>query len=136
MSEPMMKNFKSLFNVRDTNTWILALSIVANIVWSFFILIMGFYILDVSEGLPGRVQIGLMLAEFTGAFLIGGFCGWLAFDDRGPTYGVIGGLGSVLMIIITLGASGGIAFMLSIVSLAGGFNGGALSRYRGKRKQE
>jgi hypothetical protein len=127
-------NRKSLFNIRGTNTWILALSIIANILWSFFVLMMAFYILDVGGGLPDRVQIGLMLAEFFGPFLIGGFCGWLAFDDLGPTYGVIGGLGSVLMIIVTLGASGGIAVLLSIVALAGGFNGGALSRYRGKRK--
>ena len=75
-----------------------------------------------------------MIAEFTGPFLIGWVCGWLAFDDRGPTYGVIGALGSVLIILITLLASGLIAVLLTIVALAGGFNGGLLSLYRGRRK--
>lgn len=127
-------NLKSLFNIRSTNTWIIAMSIAANLIWSFFVFIVAFYFIDIGDRLPGQVQIGLLVAEFIGPLVIGWFCGWLAFDDRGPTYGVIGGLGSVLMIIITLITSGGIAILLSIVALAGGFNGGALSRYRGKRQ--
>ena len=58
----------------------------------------------------------------------------LVFDDWGATYGVIGAFGSVLMILLTLLACGWIAILLSKAALAGGFNGGALSRYRGKRK--
>jgi hypothetical protein len=90
--------------------------------------------LDVSSGTIETVQVGLLLSEFIGPFIIGWFCGWLAFDDRGATYGVIGALESVFMILLTLLASGGVAILLSITSLAGGFNGGALTRYRGKRK--
>jgi hypothetical protein len=78
--------------------------------------------------------VGLFIGEFSGAFLIGWFCGWLAFDDRGATYGVVGALGSVFMILLTLLASGGIAILLSVAALAGGFNGGAITRYRGGHK--
>ena len=80
------------------------------------------------------VQAGLLISEFIGPFLIGWFCGWLAFDDRGATYGVMGALGSVFIILLTLLASGGIVIMLSIAALAGGFNGGAITRYRGRRE--
>jgi hypothetical protein len=60
--------------------------------------------------------------------------GWMAFDDRGATYGVVGALGSVYMVMLTLLTSSGIAMMLSIAALAVEFNGGAITRYRGRRK--
>ena len=79
-------NWKSLFDIRSTNTWILALSVAANLLWSFFALIIAFYLLNSGKVDIGLVQVGLLLAEFIGAFGIGWFCGWLAFDDRGATY--------------------------------------------------
>jgi hypothetical protein len=127
-------NRKSLFDVRGANGWIIALAVAANLLWSFFTLIIAFYILDVSGGTIETVQLGLLLSEFIGPLIIGWLCGWLAFDDRGATYGVVGALGSVLIILLTLLASGVIAILLSIAALAGGFNGGAITRYRGRRK--
>ena len=127
-------NRKSLFDVRGANGWIMALGVAANLLWSFFTLIIAFYILDVSGGTIETVQVGLLLSEFLGPFIIAWFCGWLAFDDRGATYGVVGAIGSVLIILLTLLASGVIAILLSIAALAGGFNGGAITRYRGRRK--
>jgi hypothetical protein len=127
-------NRKPLLDIRGANGWIIALGVAANLLWSFFTLIIAFYILDVSGGTIETVQVGLLLSEFIGPLIIGWFCGWLAFDDRGATYGVVGALGSVLIILLTLLASGVIAILLSIAALAGGFNGGAITRYRGRRK--
>jgi hypothetical protein len=127
-------NRKPILDIRGANGWILALAIAANLLWSFFVLILAFYVLGVSGGTIESLQVGLFLGEFIGAFLIGWFCGWLAFDDRGATYGVIGASGGVFMILLTLLASGGIAILLSIAALAGGFNGGAVTRYRGRRR--
>ena len=123
-------NRKSIFDVRGANGWIIALGVSANLLWSFFTLIIAFYILDIRGGTIESVQVGLLISEFIGPFIIGWFCGWLAFDDRGATYGVVGALGSVFIILLTLLASGGIAILLSIASLAGGFNGGAITLYR------
>jgi hypothetical protein len=94
-------NRKSLFDIRSANAWIIALGVAANLFWSFFTLIIAFYALDVSGGTIGRVQVGLLISEFIGPLIIGWFCGWLAFDDRGATYGVMGALGSVFMILLT-----------------------------------
>lgn len=127
-------NWKSLFDIRSTNTWILALSIMANLVWSFFALLIAFYIADIGKADTGLVQIVLLISEFSGPLIIGWYCGWLAFDDRGATYGLIGALGSVFIILLYLFTSGGIAIILSVAALAGGFNGGAITRYRGKSK--
>jgi hypothetical protein len=127
-------NRKPILDIRGANGWILALAIAANLLWSFFVLILAFYVLGVNGGTIESLQVGLFLGEFIGAFLIGWFCGWLAFDDRGATYGVIGASGGVFMILLTLLASGGIAILLSIAALAGGFNGGAVTRYRGRRR--
>ncbi len=125
---------KSFLDFRGTNGWILALGVAANLVWSFFTLLIAFYLLDVSGEAIDAVQVGLLISEFIGPLGIGWFCGWLAFDDRGATYGLIGALGSVFMILLYLLTSGGIAILFSIAALAGGFNGGALTRYRGKRQ--
>ena len=128
-------NLKSLFDIRGANYWILSLGVAANLLWSFFVLIFAFVqLLEAGDGDVGMAYVGLLLGEFIGPFAIGWFCGWLAFDDRGATYGLVGALGSVFMIFLTLLASGWIAILMSIVALAGGFNGGTLSRYRGKRK--
>ena len=126
-------NRRSLFDVRGANGWIIALGVVANLLWSFLVLIFAFYILRLNGGTITSVQVGLFIAEFIGSFIIAWFCGWLAFDDRGATYGVVGALGSVFMILVTLLASGAIAILLSIAALAGGFNGGTITRYRGRR---
>jgi hypothetical protein len=93
-----------------------------------------YYLLDDGDSALMVLQVGLMLSAFIGPFIIGWLCGWLAFDDRGVTYGILGALGSVIIFMIFLLASGGIAFLLSFAALAGGFNGGTLSNYRGKRR--
>lgn len=128
-------NLKSLFDIRATNYWILALSVLANLTWSFFSLLTAYYIAGTGIATPELTQVGLMLAEFIGPFAIGWFCGWLAFDDRGPTYGLVGALGSVVIILFTLLLTGAIAILLSFAALAGGFNGGIITRYRGGRKK-
>jgi hypothetical protein len=127
-------NLKSLFDVRSTNGWILALSVAANLMWSLFTLLIGFYLISGKSVAIVLLQVGLLLGMFIGPFIIGWLCGWLAFDDRGPTYGVIGALGSVAIILVTFLATGGIAILLSIAALAGGFNGGMLSLYSVKNK--
>jgi len=129
-------NLKSLFDIRATNYCILALSILANLTWSFFALLTAYYAAGTGIASIELTQVALMLAEFIGPFAIGWFCGWLAFDDRGTTYGLIGALGSVIIILFTLLLTGAIAILLSLAALAGGFNGGIITQYRGGRKKE
>ncbi len=107
------------------------MSIAANLLWSFFVMVYGFIrIVDSGDGDIGQAYVILLIGEFLGPLLIGWYCGWLAFDGRGPTYGVVGALGSILIILITLLASGWIAILFVIVALAGGLNGGMFSRFR------
>ena len=127
-------NSRSIFDIRNANGWILATSIAANMAWSIFSLLIAYYFLSDSEEAVFLMQIAVLLSAFGGPFIIGWLCGWLAFDDRGVTYGAVGALGSVLVILFTFLASGGIAILLSIAALAGGFNGGVLTRYRVRKK--
>ena len=106
------------------------MGVAANLLWSFFVMVYGFIqIVEAGAGDISQAYVILLLGEFLGPFIIGWYCGWLAFDGRGPTYGVVGALGSVLIIFVTLLASGWIAILFSIVAVAGGFNGGAISRF-------
>ncbi|MFN2236599.1 MAG: hypothetical protein ACK2U1_20405, partial [Anaerolineales bacterium] len=79
-------NWKSIFTIRGTNYWILVMGIAANLLWSFFALVIAFmFLLETSEENVSLAYVGLMIGEFVGPLLIGWFCGWLAFDDRGAT---------------------------------------------------
>ena len=127
-------NFKQIFNPKGTNYWIIAMAFAANLLLAFFILLFSFVALDFDVQKSDAVQVGLMLAFFIGPFMVGWISGWIAFDDRGPTYGVLGSLGSVIAILVTLLASGVFAILIAIVAIAGGFNGGTLSRSRSRRK--
>jgi hypothetical protein len=51
---------KLLFDIRSANGWIIALGVAANLLWSFFILIIAFYALDVSGGTTEKVQVCVM----------------------------------------------------------------------------
>ncbi len=127
-------NMRSLLDIRAANGWILVTSVAANLVWTLFSLMIGYYFLGDGDQDVLLLQVAILLSSFIGPFVIGWICGWLAFDDRGPTYGVFGALGSVVIILATFLAIGGVAILLSISALAGGFNGGTLSVYRIKKK--
>jgi len=51
---------KLLFDIRGANGWIIALGVAANLLWSFFTLIIAFYALDVSGGTTEKVQVCVM----------------------------------------------------------------------------
>ena len=51
---------KLLFDIRGANGWIIALGVAANLLWSFFTLIIAFYVLDVSGGTTEKVQVCVM----------------------------------------------------------------------------
>jgi hypothetical protein len=126
-------NWQQLFNLRGTNLWLIGSSIGLNVIWTFFSLFVGFRILSQAEEAVAIVQVGLMVSAFIGPFLGGWLTGKVAGDGRGPTYGVIGSLGSVMLILITLLPTGILGLMIAAVALAGGFNGGMFSEGRRSR---
>jgi len=126
---------KSIFTIKGTNIWILCTSIAGNLLFSFFVLIISFLLLGRGDEMASTVQIILLLCEFIVPFVIGWFSGWLAFDDRGPTYGIYGGMASALIVLITLLPNSLVSIMIAIAAIAGGFNGGFLSRYRPRGKK-
>ena len=56
---------KSLFDIRGANGWIIALGVAANLLWSFFRLIIAFHALDVSGGTAEKVQVCAMKTTST-----------------------------------------------------------------------
>ena len=51
---------KLLSDIRGANGWIIALGVAANLLRSFFTLIIAFYALDVSGGTTEKVQVCVM----------------------------------------------------------------------------
>ena len=127
-------NFKDVFNLRGLNYWLLASGVGLNIIWTFFIFLFALQFLESGGGNPAIVQLGMMIAVFLGAFLTGWLIGKWAADLRGPSYGVIGSLGSAGIILFVLAPTGIVGLLTALVALAGGFNGGlfALPRRRSR----
>jgi hypothetical protein len=125
-------NWKSLVNFSGLNYWLLASGIGLNLIFTFIIIFLSFDSLTTNPQAPELIQIGLMVAIFFSTFLTGWLLGRMADDNRGPTYGLIGSLGSVGLIIPLLLPAGILGFLLAVVALAGGLNGGIMSLPRKK----
>ncbi|UCC61517.1 MAG: hypothetical protein JSV36_11975 [Anaerolineae bacterium] len=126
-------NWKQIFDLRGTNLWLIGASVGWNVIWTFVTLFVAYRALGGDESAVSVVQLALMLSEFAGPFLCGWLTGRLAADGRGPTYGVVGSLSSVVLILIVLLPSGILGFLVAVVALAGGLNGGLLSQSRRAR---
>jgi len=123
-------NWRQLFNLRSTNLWLIGVGIGWNVVWTFVTLLIAFRVLSRNESMVPAIQLMLMVSAFLGPFLSGWFTGRLAADGRGPTYGVIGSLVSVVLTLVVLVPSGILGLLVAVVALAGGLNGGLLSQRR------
>lgn len=128
-------NLKELFNLRGLNYWLLASGIGLNGIWTFLIFLFSLQLLESVASNPAIIQLVMMIAIFLGAFFTGWLIGKWAGDLRGPTYGVVGSLGSVGIILFVLLPAGGVTGILTaLVALAGGFNGGLLTLPRPPRQ--
>ena len=121
-------NLKSLFNMRDLNYWLLASGLGLSAVWMIITLIILLQFLIDDLNAIGTVQLILMASVFVGNFVTGWITGKLASDLRGPTYGVVSSLASVIISLLVLVPAGGIfGILTALVAVAGGFNGGVLT---------
>ena len=121
-------NWRFLFNLKGLNFWLLASGIGLNLIWTFLILMFTVGALDNDQNARPGGQVWMMIGIFIGAFLIGWLISKMAADNRGPTYGLIGSLGSVLLLIFVLLPAGELGLLAAGAALAGGLNGGLFSQ--------
>jgi hypothetical protein len=127
-------NWKALFNLRGINFWWLASGVGLNISWTIVVLLFAFRVLSAGIDTVENIQLVLMVGMFLGPLLIGWLIGRWADDGRGPTYGLIGSLGSLALILFVVLPSGPLGLLVAAVALAGGLNGGMLSQRRRPRE--
>ncbi len=123
-------NWKALIDLRGLNYWLLASAVSLNLLWTFGVLAIVFRVLTINAQSVANVQVGLMMGIFIGAFVIGWLIGKWAGDNRGPTYGLIGSLGSVGLVLFVVLPAGVLGLLVAIMALAGGLNGGLASLKR------
>jgi len=116
-------NWKYLLSVRGLNYWLLASGAGLSLIWAFVILMISYRLLS-SSAQATFVQLGLMTGIFIGNFLIGWLIGKWAADGRGPTYGLYSSLGSVFLVLFVVLPAGMLGWLVAIMALAGGLNGG------------
>lgn len=121
-------NWKKLIDPKGSNIWVLASVVGWNVLWALLTLFITYTLLSGAEQILTIHQTGMMFSFFFGSFAGGWIGGKVAADNRGPTYGVIGSLGSVIPVVATLVPAGGVfGILAAIVAIAGGLNGGILS---------
>ena len=121
-------NWKKIINPKGTNMWVLASVVGWNVFWTLLTLLITFVLLSGEEEILTIPQIGMMVSLFIGSFLGGWVGGKIGADNRGPTYGVIGSLGSAIPVLGALVSAGGVfGILAAIIAIVGGLNGGLLS---------
>jgi MFS family permease len=123
-------NWKELFNLRGINFWWLASGVGLNLSWAVVVLLFIFRVLSAGIDTVENMQLVLMVGFFIGPLVIGWLIGRWADDGRGPTYGLIGSIGSLVLILYAVLPSGPLGLLVALVALAGGLNGGLLSQRR------
>jgi hypothetical protein len=121
-------NGNRLLTLKGINYWYLAAAIGINVLWSLSLaLVVSILFLKQVQAGAAMVQILLIVAAFAGPFLVGWLTGRMAGDGRGPSYGVYGSLGSVMILLLLALPTGLLGIMMIMVSIAGGLNGGLFS---------
>jgi hypothetical protein len=124
-------NWKKLFDPRGTNLWLTASGIGLNVIWTLGALTFTTLVLGAGERSATPIQAGLLLSAYLGPFLSGWLMARMAGDRRGPTYGAVGSLGSLLLWVVTLIPAGGLlGLMAAVLALAGGITGGTMGQPR------
>jgi hypothetical protein len=123
-------NWKALFDIRGINYWLLGSGIGLNLIWTFMTLMISYGLLNGNPRAVSTVQIGMMLSILAGNFVVGWLMGRMADDNRGPTYGLISSLGSLILIIFVVLPTGIVGLMVAVMAIAGGLNGGLFSLRR------
>lgn len=122
-------NTQKLFDLKGINVWLLASNVGLNLIYTVAVLFVLFPLVGSALREPGAVQVVLMLLFFIGPLLSAWLVTAMAGDGRGPTYGVYGSIGCILLILALTVTAGFFAILLSVVCVAGGMNGGLLAEY-------
>lgn len=121
--------FRRLLRLKDINMWFLASAVALNVFWTLLVtVVFSLLFLRGMQGADMVLQALMIAASFLGPFLTGWIVGTLARDSRGPAYGMVGSLGSIVVLLfVAVPTAGLFGLMMVIVAAAGGFNGGMIS---------
>jgi hypothetical protein len=122
----MKHSWIKLLDPRGLKPWLLVVAFGLNLLLMFlFFTAVASWLTQMGDWAQG-IDILLML----GALLIAGGIAFgvtlLAKDRRGPGYGVLGAIGSFVLVIIMMYQSGLLALLVGLTALLGGYNGGML----------
>ncbi len=121
-----MKQLVNLFDLRGLKIWVLILGFSLNVLLSLSLFI----------GLTGwmahswdqieRAEVFLILGEFLIGYLVGFGVTLAAKDRHGPSYGVLGAMGSFFLVIFFMTPVSILVLIVAVSALLGGYHGGIL----------
>jgi len=132
-----MNRIVKLFDLRGLKAWILVLSVGIHLLLTFLLFMILTDWMNQRGGWMENASVVLILGEFFMGYLVGIGAALLVKDDRGPSYGVLGAIGSFVLVIIFMVEVGILALIVAVSALLGGYNGGMLGeRIRIGRRRE
>jgi hypothetical protein len=119
-----LKRFIKLFDIRGLKIGLLLLTLGLNILLSF-LLVKGLtdWIGLGERGLE-RLNVFLILGEFLIGYLIALGVTLVTGDQRGPSYGILGAVGSFVLVLILMSSHGLVGVIIAVSAVIGGYNGG------------
>ena len=118
----------NLFDLRGLKFWIVALAVGLNLVLTGLFFVGMNALLAQQGGWANGMDIFLMLGVFVLSALIGFGFAYLTKSARGVSYAVWGAIGSFMMTTVLLYEAGILAFLVAVMALLGGYNGGVVGQ--------
>lgn len=123
-----MNFLMNLFDLRGLKFRIVALAIGLNLVLTSLFFVGINALLTQRGGWTNGIDILLMLGVFVLSALIGFGFAYLTKSARGVSYAVWGAIGSFMMTTVLLYETGILAFLVAVMALLGGYNGGVVGQ--------
>ena len=115
---------QKLFRLKGLNYILLGVALSLNFFWALLLVMAGYLFINENQSMVDLLQVGMLVASFLGPFWIGWVVAKIAADLHGPTYGLFGSLGGLVLVALVLIPSGIFGFLMALTTLLGGVNGG------------
>ena len=121
-----------LFRLKGLNFYLLGVALGLNFFWALLLVITGYLFINENQSMVDLFQTGMLVASFLGPFWIGWIVAKIAADLHGPSYGLFGSFGGLVLIALVLIPTGIYGVLIALTTVLGGLNGGifAIRRFR------
>jgi hypothetical protein len=122
-----------LFPLKGLNFVLLGVAIGLKFFWALLLVIAGYLVIIEYQSIVDLLQMGMLMVSFLGPLWIGWILVRMAEDLHGPSYGLFGSLGGLVVIALVLIPTGIYGALIALTAFWGGLNGGIFTMRKALR---